>query len=132
MLSEISADSVGAVLDVALAASSAPLLSIELRHLGGALSPGRATGGAVASVDGAGLVYAVGVVPVPEAGAAVEAAASAVVAALRPYSAPVVVKNFAETPATASALFGDATGRLRRVVAAWDPERVIRTGHPLD
>ncbi len=132
VLSEISPESVDALLGAALDASAAPLLSIELRHLGGRLTPGRSDGGAVATVDGAGIVYTVGIVPAPEALPVVTAAASAVVDALAPFAARTVVKNFAETPTPAAELYGGAVERLRQVLSVWDPERIIRTGHPLD
>lgn len=135
VLSEISPASIDALLEAALSPAAAALLSIELRHLGGRLTPGRADGdalgGAVATIDGAGLVYAVGIVPVPEALEPVRAAAAALIARLRPFASPVLVKNFAEAPVPASALFGPVVERLREVVGAWDPERIIRTGHPI-
>ncbi|MCX6502971.1 MAG: FAD-dependent oxidoreductase [Microbacterium sp.] len=132
VLSELTPDALEAFLDAALAPSSTSLLSIELRHLGGMLTPGRTGGGAVASIDGAGLVYSVGIVPFPEAQGPVRSAAAAVIERLAPYAADAVVKNFTDTPEAATALYGAAVERLRAVVAAWDPERVIRTGHPLD
>lgn len=131
LLRELTPDALEAFLDAALAPSSTSLLSIELRHLGGMLTPGRTDGGAVASIDGAGLVYAVGIVPFPEAQGPVRSAAAAVIERLAPYAADAAVKNFTDTPAAATALYGAAVERLRAVVAAWDPERVIRTGHPL-
>lgn len=132
VLSELTPDALEAFLDAALAPSSTSLLSIELRHLGGMLTPGRTGGGAVASIDGAGLVYSVGIVPFPEALDPVRSAAAAVIERLAPYAADAIVKNFTDTPEAATALYGAAVERLRAVVAAWDPERVIRTGHPLD
>lgn len=132
VLSEISVASMGALLDAALAPSSAPLVSVELRHLGGQLTPGRVEGGAVSAIAGAGLVFAVGIAPVPEALEAVKAAADALSHALRPYAAPTLVKNFTERPVTASALYGEDAERLRRVIGAWDPERIICFGHPID
>jgi FAD/FMN-containing dehydrogenase len=132
LLSEISAASLDALLGAALDPSATSLVSIELRHLGGMLSPGRADGGAVSSLDGAGLVFAVGMVPFPEARDAVTAAAAAVARRLASFASPRRVKNFTETPVAAEELYGDATERLRAVAAAWDPERIIRLGHPLD
>ncbi|MAM55604.1 MAG: oxidoreductase [Microbacterium sp.] len=132
LLSEISAASVDAFMDAALAPSSAPLLSIELRHLGGALRAGSGTGGAVSTIDGEGLVFAVGIVPVPEAHEPVRAAALEVVHRLRPHAAPRLVRNFAERPVAASDLYDEPTlARLRDIAAAWDPDRVIHVGHPL-
>jgi len=132
VLSEISPRSIDALLDAALAPEAGALLSIEVRQLGGMLTPGRVTGGAVSGIDGAGLVYAVGVVPFPDALEPVRDAAAHIMTGVRPYAAPGLVKNFTEVPAPASALFGPAVERLREVVGAWDPERIIRTGHPLD
>lgn len=134
VLAEIDAASIDALLDAALAPSSAALVSIELRHLGGAAAPGRASaGGAVSAVEGEGLLFAVGIVPGPDALGPVRAAAAAVVERLAPFAAPTVVKNFVERPVAASALYPPATlERLRRVASAWDPERIIRPGHPLD
>ncbi|MGB4780110.1 FAD-binding oxidoreductase, partial [Microbacterium sp.] len=132
VLSELTPASVGAVLDAALAPAAAPLLSIEVRQLGGALSPGRGDGGAVSAVDGAGLVFVLGIVPVPEAAEQVRAAAAHVIDGLGAYSSGAVVKNFAETPAPASAVYGAAVTGLREVAAAWDPDGVINLGHPLD
>lgn len=132
VVAEITAAAVEALLQVALAESSAPLLSIELRHLGGMAAPGRMDGGAVAAVSGEGVMYAVGIVAAPDALPQVQRAAREVVTALAPFAAPTRVKNFTETPAPAAELYGAATARLREVVGVWDPERVICTGHPLD
>lgn len=132
VLREISAESIDTLLDAALSPEATPLLSIEVRHLGGMLTPGRLDAGAVSGIDGEGLVHVVGIVPVPEALPAVRGAAERVVASVAPYASPGAVKNFAERPASADALYGSATERIRQVVAVWDPERIIRTGHPLD
>jgi len=132
VLSEISTAAIDALVTAALDESAASLVSIELRHLGGELAHGRGTGGAVASVDGAGLVFAVGIVTTPESLPVVRDAASAVLRALQPFASRTLVKNFAETPAPAEELYGGATERVRQVAADWDPERIIRTGHPLD
>ncbi|KAA9134438.1 FAD-binding oxidoreductase [Microbacterium caowuchunii] len=129
---EITAETVDALVDAALAPSSDALLSIELRHLGGMLTPGRADGGAVSSIPGAGVVYAVGIVPSPEAERPVRAAASAVTGRIAPYASAVGVKNFSDDPQPAEELYGEATERLRATAEHWDPERRIRIGHPLD
>lgn len=132
LLRELSAASLDALLNVALSAQATPLLSIEVRHLGGALTPGRADAGALSGIDGAGLVYAVGIVPVPPALDAVRAAADALLGAVAPYAAPTAVKTFTDRPAPAGSLYGEAAERVRRVAAAWDPEGIVRTAHPLD
>lgn len=144
VLAEISPPAVDALLDAAAQPSAGALLSIELRHLGGAVGGSGPSGalampgvpgasGAGTSIEGEGLVFAVGIAPVPEAVEAVRAAASALVARLAPFAAPLAAKNFVERPAPPEALHApDIAARLRRVAAEWDPERVIRTGHPLE
>ncbi|WP_181833681.1 FAD-binding oxidoreductase [Acidipropionibacterium virtanenii] len=131
LLGEISPKALDAFIAAALAEPSGALLSIELRHLGGALAPGRAGGGAVSDIGGEGLVYCVGMIAAPPMAGAVSTAAAAVSTALAPFAAPRIVKNFAERPADPTALYGTATDRLRGVIASWDPDGLIRAGHPL-
>ena len=136
LLAELSDAAIDAFVAAALAPAAGPLLSIEIRQLGGALTPGErgagdAAGAAVSGLDGAGLVYTVGVVPVPEALEPVRSAVSTVLGALAPFASDRAVKTFAERPADAVALYGDAADRIRSVAAAWDPDGIILTGHPL-
>lgn len=122
LLAELSEAAVAGFLDAALAPASGALLSVELRHLGGALAP---------DVPGDGLAFAVGIVPVPEAVPEVAAAARAFARALAPYAAPRAMKNFTERPGDPERIYGSDLARLRTIVAAWDPEQVIAAGHPV-
>jgi len=131
VLAEITAPALDAFVDAAMAPETSALLSIELRHLGGRLAQPREDEGAVTSIAGQGLVMAVGIVPVPEALAAVRQGAEALVEALRPYSSSQAVKNFAERPASAEALYGASLPRLHEIAAQWDPEGVIVGAHAL-
>lgn len=131
VLTEISPASADAFVAAALAPASSPLVSIELRQLGGMLTPGRATGGAISTIDGAGLVYVVGIVPVPEALEPVRAATAEVISRLAAFASTRAVKTFSERPTGADALYGDAAEQVRRVAAAWDPQGIVRTAHPL-
>ena len=122
--------------EAALAASGpdvdSPLLSMEFRHLGGALTPGAPDGGAVSGIDGAFAVFAVGITPTPEAGVAVRAAVDAVQTRLAPWSTGHVYLNFAERHKAGTALFGaDTYHRLQQVKAAYDPADLIRSNHPV-
>jgi FAD/FMN-containing dehydrogenase len=134
VLAEISAPAIDAFVEATLAPEAGALLSVELRHLGGRLSPGGdpdGERGAVTSVSGEGLVMALGVVPAPEALEPVRRAAEGLVAHLQPFSSSQVVKNFAERPAPAEAFYGSALARLRDVRSHWDPDGLIATAHPL-
>lgn len=124
-----------AAVDAFVAASLAPsaqaLLSTEVRHLGGAVRAAR-DGGAVSTVDADGIMFAVGIVPAPEMVEVVGAAAGAVVEALRPHAGPFMPKNFVDHPAVASEFYPPETiERLRSVVAATDPDGVIRVSQPV-
>jgi FAD/FMN-containing dehydrogenase len=131
LLDQLTASALDAFVAAALAPPSAALLSIELRHLGGALEPGRGVGGAVADVAGQGLVHAVGFAPVPPTVGAVSAALDALLATLAPFASSRMVRNLAERPAPPEAIFGPATERLRALAEARDPDGVIRGGHPV-
>jgi FAD/FMN-containing dehydrogenase len=109
-----------------------PILSAELRHLGGAVARPRAEHGAVASFDSPFLSFAVGITPTPEALAAVEATVAGWRAALEPWESRHTYMNFAETRRDARSLFSEqAYHRLRRIKAKVDPENVIRSNHPV-
>jgi FAD/FMN-containing dehydrogenase len=131
LLAELSTDCVDAFVDCATAGASDPLLSIELRHLGGELAPGRGEGGAVDSLDGEALMFAVGIAPTPEAHAAVSAAAGRVRESIDRWRSSRAFSNFAERPADAESLFGDSVERLRRIKAAYDPTNLIQSNHPV-
>jgi FAD/FMN-containing dehydrogenase len=128
LLSELPASAVDAF--VRVGHSSDALLSLELRQLGGALTPGRAIGGAVSAIDAAFALFAVGITPDEPAMGAVRAAVDAAQHAMAPWSTGGCYLNFAERRKAGSALFGAATfERLQAVKAAYDPANVIRANH---
>jgi hypothetical protein len=133
LLGELTAEAVEAFTRVAGAESGSPLLSVEMRHLGGKLTPGAMEGGAVSSMDAQFALFAVGVAPTPEAAEVVESAVTAVQYAMGPWTTGGVYLNFAERPKSGRALFGsfDTFQRLREVKTAYDAGDVIRSNHPV-
>lgn len=133
LLGELTAETIEAFVRVAGPDAETPLLSVELRHLGGALTPGRMSGGAVSGIDAKFAMFAVGVAPTPEAAEAVESAVTGVQYAFGPWTTGGVYLNFAERPKSGKALFGsfDTFQRLREVKAAYDAGDVIRSNHPV-
>jgi FAD/FMN-containing dehydrogenase len=130
LLGELDATGIDAFVRVGL--DSPALLSLELRQLGGELSPGRASGGAVDSIDASFALFAVGITPDRAAMTAVRSAVSAAQHAMAPWSTGGCYLNFAEQRKAGAALFGDAAyQRLREVKAAYDPADVIRANHPI-
>jgi hypothetical protein len=109
-----------------------PLLSVEVRHLEGAIGRSRAEHGALAAFDAPFLLYAVGIAATPETEQAVERTVADLRTALARLEAPHTYLNFAETKRDARTLWSE-TGyhRLRRIKTAFDPQNVIRSNHEL-
>ncbi|MDN3494879.1 FAD-binding oxidoreductase [Planococcus sp. APC 4015] len=131
LLAELNADCVEAFVEGATDDAAGPLLSIEMRHLGGELAPGRGEGGALDALDAEALVFAVGTTPTPEARAAVTAAAGRMIGAVERWGSPREFANFVEQPRDAEKLYGQSLDRLRRIKAAYDPTDLIRSNHPV-
>ena len=132
VLSDLNDAAIDALVQTAGAGSHSPLFSVELRHAGGALTRKVPGGGAVSSVNGRFLLFAVGMAPTPEAGAAVKAQVELVHNALAPWDAGRAFSNFATKRERGERLFGDLTyRRLQTVKAAVDPDDVFRSNHPV-
>jgi len=132
MIAEWPAQAVDAFVEVAGQAAEFPLLTVELRHLGGALGRPHATHGALSSLEAEYSLFAAGMIPVPELDAPVRAQVQAVKGALGPWAASHMYLNFAETQGGPAQFWTEqAYRRLRRVKAAVDPDDVIRSNHPV-
>jgi hypothetical protein len=131
MVAELPAQAVDAFVEVGQNAQFT-LVTVELRHLGGALSRPHPTHGALSSIDARYSLFAAGMVPVPELEAPVRAQVQAVKAALAPWAASHMYLNFAETQGDPASFWSEqAYRRLRRIKAAVDPDNVIRSNHPI-
>jgi UDP-N-acetylenolpyruvoylglucosamine reductase len=129
MLSDITAETVAAMAEATVGSA---LLSVELRHLGGALGRGGDDHGALQAFDGDYAMFAVGMTMTPEMGLAVRAGLDGVVAALQPWDSGREYLNFVEKPQDPRRMFaGETHERLVAVKDAYDPDRVIRANHEL-
>ncbi len=132
LLSELPAEAVDALVDIAGAGSGSPLVSVEVRHLGGALANASDSNGALSSIDAGFALYAVGIAMDAEMKAAVQAYAARVQDTLAAWSAGRSYMNFTERRADPGELFDASTyARLRRVKAEYDPDDVIRGNHSI-
>jgi hypothetical protein len=132
LLADTTDETLDAFLAVAGPGVDTPLLSLELRLLGGALSPGRGSGGAVDALDAQYLCFGVAVLPDPALAPAVEGAVHGAMAAMAPWRASRTFLNFTETPHDVSSFFDDETlARLRRVKAEYDAGDLIRAHQPV-
>lgn len=109
-----------------------PLLSVEVRQLGGAIGRSRPEHGAVGAFEAPFLLYAVGIAPTPEARRAVEHTVAGLRADLAPWEAAHTYLNFAESPRDGRTLWTETSyHRLRRIKQAIDPANLIRSNHEL-
>lgn len=105
---------------------SGPVFSVELRHLGGALADAKPSHGALPSIEGRFASYAVGMVVNPEVAGAMKAQLGSIAAAMAPWATGNPFLNFQVE------FSGSRRARLAEVKAAYDPEGIIRSSHPID
>jgi FAD/FMN-containing dehydrogenase len=132
LLDELPAEAVDALVATAGAGTDTPLLSIELRHLGGAVARAEAGHGATGTIDAAFALFGVGMAMTPEMVAGIEAYKPRLRTALAPYAAGRAFLNFEEDEADSSYLFDRfAYQRLRAVKAKYDPSELFVSNHPI-
>ena len=129
LLDALPAEAVDALVAVAGPGSGSPLLNVELRHFGGALSEAPEGAGALATVDGEYGFHSVGIPMGPEAAAAIAGHGEKVLAALAPYGSGRQYLNFAGRATDTRAVHDAGTlARLEAVRDAVDPAGRLRTG----
>ena len=132
LLDELPAAAIDAVVEAAGPGSGSPLLSLELRLLGGALTQATPDAGALARLDHAFLTLAVGMVMDPEMGAAVNRQMDAVTKALERWDSGVKFANFVDVPMDPRMCYPPETfDRLQQVKARYDPDDLFRANHPI-
>ncbi|MBS1880579.1 MAG: FAD-binding oxidoreductase [Actinobacteria bacterium] len=110
--------------------SGSSLVSVELRHTGGALARTAPGHGALAALPGQFASFAVGIA-VPEAAAKTEEDLARVAAAIREHEAGHFL-SFVEREAVAEACFeADTAARLSAARDAYDPERLFQPNHEI-
>jgi hypothetical protein len=110
-----------------------PLLMVEIRHMGAALSRPAATPDTVCARDARFFLSSVGVLPSPPAAEAVEKATRALFTAMTPYGTGHTMINIHGAPGDAEdrarAWTSEAHSRLRRTKSTYDPKNLLRFGH---
>ena len=132
LLRDLPAEAIDALVDVAGPGKQVPLLSIEIRQLGGVLGRPDASHGALGTLDAEFIMFGVGMAITPEMAAGVQAYNPLLNAAFAPYEADRAYSNFVEAPTDGDALFGAAHERLRAVKAQYDPADLFRSNHPVE
>ncbi len=132
MLGSLDADAIDRLVAAAGPGSGSPLLSVEVRHVGGALSRPEAHHGALSTFDAEYLTYGVGMVMDEETYRANRAALDRVSEALAPYENGRRYLNFTERPTDPAQFYTPAVyRRLRQVKGVFDPADLFRSNHPI-
>jgi hypothetical protein len=132
LLDDLPASAVDALIAVAGHGSGSPLLSVELRHLGGAVGRRPDHAGAVGHFDAPFLMYAVGITPDAATTAKVRQRVAQVERTLSPWAATIQYANFVERPCDRARFHDrDTLRRLQHIKAAADPTGMFQASHPL-
>ncbi len=132
LLADLPPAAIDALVEAAGPGSGSPLLSVELRHLGGALADAAPEHGALASLEAGFADRHDQPGAERERGRAVERHAAIVRSALAPWEAERNYPNFAERSFNLADFFPPATcERLVRVKAAVRPGRSHPSTHPI-
>ena len=111
-----------------------PLISLEIRQLGGAMATSSERHGAVGTLDAGYVMFAVGMAPSPEIAAAVHDAVDLVKAGLAPWESERTYFNFSERQVGGARLYPRKTytyQRLRKIRAAHDAGELFVSNHPI-
>jgi FAD/FMN-containing dehydrogenase len=131
MLDELTPEALTAT--IGIVGPDSPLVSVEFRHLGGALRRTPPGGGVLASLDAAYLMVALGPAVTPEAAAAIERDLALLQRALTRWDSGRMNLNFAAQPRSGRSLFGeDGYARLRRVKTEVDPDNLFQANHEVE
>ena len=132
LLSDLDVAGIDALVSLAGPSTETPLSSVEVRHLGGALSRPAERGGAQPQILGQYLMFAGGLAPTAEQTTAVRTHIRAIVDALTPLRATYDFHNLTGTRSYASAVLPlDAYRRLREIKSHCDPDEVLISAHPV-
>jgi hypothetical protein len=131
-LADLTPEAVNALVAVAGPCSGSPLISLELRQLGGAVAEPSPGHGAVGTIDAGFALFAVGMAVDAEATSLIEDRVTALKTALGPWTADRGYFNFSNSPVDGESLYPPETYRaLQWVKAAYDPAELFRASHPI-
>ena len=132
LLDELPPAAIDTIVEAAGPDSGSPLLSLELRLLGGALTEAPPDAGALASLDQAFLTLGVGMVMDPGWGRRSTRIWTLVSNALEPWDSGVKFANFIDVPMDTRMCYPPETfDRLQAVKARYDPDDLFRANHPI-
>ena len=132
LLEEFDAETAAATVSAVAMDGTSPLLSFEVRHLGGAAGRPDPNGGALDHIRAPYAVFGVGVPMGPVAPEAIESRLDAVKQAVQPWDAGAAYLNFSERRTDPRAFYAEGVHeRLAEIRDELDPDRLFRANHPV-
>jgi hypothetical protein len=121
-----------AVIDVAAMDGTSPLLSVEVRHLEGALGRPDPSGGVLSHLDAPYAMYSLGIAAGPEAVGAIDERLGALRAATEPWLSRRRYFNFAERDVDPVSFYAHGDyGRLTAIREEVDPHGLLQAKHTI-
>ena len=131
LLGELPAKAIDALLAVVGHGSGSQLVSVELRHDGGAMGRGGEGHGARDSLPGSFLLFGVGILADPAAKEPTLQRLADMRAAMEPWDAGCYL-NFSDASVDISSSFdAETVERLRAAKLKYDPENLFHANHPV-
>jgi FAD/FMN-containing dehydrogenase len=133
LLKDLPTAAIDALIACAGHGSGSPLVSVELRQLGGAVAERPLDAGAVGHLEAGFLMFALGITPDAATATKVDAHVRLIEQALLPWAASIHYANFDERAGGGRNRFHDRATleRLRAVKARVDPAGMFTGTHPL-
>jgi hypothetical protein len=132
LLDALPPEAIDALLGACGPGSGSPLVSVEVRHLGGALGRAPDGAGALGRCAGDYLLFGVGVLMDPSMSGPLRAALAGAVDAVAPWGRGRRLLNFVDAPADTRTMFDpQAHERLCEIRARVDPEGLLQANHPI-
>jgi hypothetical protein len=132
LLDELPPAAIDAIVETAGSASGSPLLSLELRHLGGALRVAAPDAGALATLDRPFLTLGVGMLMDPGMAPAIKGQLDVVADALAPWESGLKYANFIDVALDPRMCYPPETfDRLQEVKRRYDRDDLFRANHPI-
>jgi FAD/FMN-containing dehydrogenase len=131
LLGDLPGEAIDSLLGAVGPDSPSKLLSVELRHDGGAMGRGAPEHGAMDCLPGSFLMFGVGIVPEPAAKPPTLERLGAMRAAMAPWDAGRYLNFSDEIEDIGTAFPPETVERLRAAKQKYDPENLFHANHPV-
>ena len=132
LLGNLDAAAIDSLVELVGPGSGSPFLSVELRHLEGALAHPAPGAGALATLNGAFAMFAVGIAMDEAVAAALHTHGERLISELAAHDRGRYL-NFTEVPTDTRIAYSEAAyARLEEAKAKWDADGLFSANHPIN